>query len=163
MVRSCRSPIGTPIGEHAVDFIIDMASRHRGELVLTSIGPEPNVVLALQPRLAGWLREITVMGARREQAILRLQARMRPRGGLGRIQLRRADPHGRTHCHTAYRVQPDRYRPHEGLPTERSVGHSGPDSILSCAPTRTARPRRGAHAWRMRGRALCRCDATVCL
>src|SRR5215470_9786809 len=49
---------------HAVDFIIDMASRHRRELVLASIGPETNVALALrrEPRLAGWLREITVMG-----------------------------------------------------------------------------------------------------
>ena len=57
-------PKRRPIGAHAVDFIIDMASRHRGELVLATIGPETNVALALrrEPRLAVWLREITVMG-----------------------------------------------------------------------------------------------------
>jgi inosine-uridine nucleoside N-ribohydrolase len=32
-------PKRQPVGAHAVDFIIDMASRHRGELVLASIGP----------------------------------------------------------------------------------------------------------------------------
>ena len=57
-------PKRQPVGAHAVDFIIDMASRHRGELVLATIGPETNVALALtrEPRLASWLREITVMG-----------------------------------------------------------------------------------------------------
>src|SRR5262249_52678702 len=57
-------PQRQPVAAHAVDFIIEMASRHRGELVLASIGPETNVALALrrEPRLAGWLREITVMG-----------------------------------------------------------------------------------------------------
>ena len=57
-------PKRQPIGAHAVDFIIDMASQHRGELVLASIGPETNVAMALtrEPQLAGWLREITVMG-----------------------------------------------------------------------------------------------------
>ena len=49
---------------HAVDFIIDAAARHRGELVLAAIGPETNVALALrrEPRLRDWLQEITVMG-----------------------------------------------------------------------------------------------------
>jgi inosine-uridine nucleoside N-ribohydrolase len=57
-------PKRQPVGAHAVDFIIDMANRHRGELVLAAIGPETNVALALtrEPRLASWLREITVMG-----------------------------------------------------------------------------------------------------
>ena len=57
-------PKRQPVGVHAVDFIIDMASRHHGELVLATIGPETNVALALrrEPRLADWLREITVMG-----------------------------------------------------------------------------------------------------
>jgi inosine-uridine nucleoside N-ribohydrolase len=57
-------PKRRPVGAHAVDFIIDMASRHRGELVLATTGPETNVALALrrEPRLAAWLREITVMG-----------------------------------------------------------------------------------------------------
>jgi inosine-uridine nucleoside N-ribohydrolase len=53
-----------PVDAHAVDFIVDMASYHRGELVLATIGPETNVALALrrEPRLKNWLREITVMG-----------------------------------------------------------------------------------------------------
>jgi inosine-uridine nucleoside N-ribohydrolase len=41
-----------------------MASRHRGELVLATIGPETNIALALrrEPRLRHWLAEIAVMG-----------------------------------------------------------------------------------------------------
>jgi purine nucleosidase len=57
-------PKRQPVGVHAIDFIIEMANQYRGELVLATIGPETNVALALrrEPRLAGWLREITVMG-----------------------------------------------------------------------------------------------------
>jgi inosine-uridine nucleoside N-ribohydrolase len=57
-------PERQPVHAHAVDFIIDMARRHKGELILASIGPETNVALALrrEPRLKDWLREITVMG-----------------------------------------------------------------------------------------------------
>ena len=46
-------PSRQPIDMHAVDFIIEMASRHRGELVLAAIGPETNVAMALrrEPRL----------------------------------------------------------------------------------------------------------------
>jgi inosine-uridine nucleoside N-ribohydrolase len=57
-------PQRRPVEAHAVDFIIEMASRHRDELVLATIGPETNVALALrrEPRLRDWLREITVMG-----------------------------------------------------------------------------------------------------
>jgi inosine-uridine nucleoside N-ribohydrolase len=57
-------PKRRPVDMHAIDFIIDMASRHRGELVLATIGPETNVALALrrEPRLVDWLQEITVMG-----------------------------------------------------------------------------------------------------
>ena len=57
-------PDRAPIGQHAVDFIIDTARRHQGELVLAVIGPATNVARALQkePLLAGWLKEITVMG-----------------------------------------------------------------------------------------------------
>lgn len=52
------------VEQHAVDFIISQAERHRGELVVAVIGPQTNLALALrrEPRLAGWLREITVMG-----------------------------------------------------------------------------------------------------
>ena len=52
------------VGQHAVDFLIDMGRQHQGELVLAVIGPATNVAMALkkEPRLASWLREITVMG-----------------------------------------------------------------------------------------------------
>ncbi|RWR31234.1 nucleoside hydrolase [Sinirhodobacter populi] len=52
------------VDAHAVDFIIEMASRNRGELVLCPVGPMTNVALALkkEPRLAGWLRAISLMG-----------------------------------------------------------------------------------------------------
>jgi len=52
------------VDAHAVDFIIDQAQRHRGELVVAVIGPQTNLALALrrEPRLAQWLREVTVMG-----------------------------------------------------------------------------------------------------
>jgi inosine-uridine nucleoside N-ribohydrolase len=57
-------PSRQPIDTHAVDFIIEMASRHRGELVLATIGPETNVALALrrEPHLKRWLAEIAAMG-----------------------------------------------------------------------------------------------------
>lgn len=57
-------PDRAPIGQHAVDFLIETASAHRGELVLAIIGPSSNVALAMkkEPRFASWLREITVMG-----------------------------------------------------------------------------------------------------
>ena len=57
-------PKATVVDAHAVDFIIDLARRHRGELVLAVIGPQTNVALALrrEPRLASWLRAVTIMG-----------------------------------------------------------------------------------------------------
>ncbi|GLU29218.1 nucleoside hydrolase [Brucella sp. NBRC 12950] len=58
------SPDRQVIGVHAVDFIIEMASEHRGELVLIPTGPFTNVAMALrkEPRLTKWLRGISVMG-----------------------------------------------------------------------------------------------------
>jgi len=49
---------------HAVDFIIEMASQYRGELVLCPVGPLTNIALALrkEPRLRQWLRAISLMG-----------------------------------------------------------------------------------------------------
>lgn len=49
---------------HAVDFIIETAKAHQGELVLCAIGPFTNVAMALrkEPRLAQWLKAISVMG-----------------------------------------------------------------------------------------------------
>ncbi len=53
-----------PVDQHAVQFIIDQASAHRGELVLVVIGAQTNVgvALRLEPRLAGWLAGISIMG-----------------------------------------------------------------------------------------------------
>jgi len=57
-------PTCTPIARHAVEFIIETARRHRGELVVGVVGPQTNLAAALkrEPQLAGWLREITIMG-----------------------------------------------------------------------------------------------------
>jgi inosine-uridine nucleoside N-ribohydrolase len=57
-------PIRQPITQHAVDFIIEMAERHQGELILATIGPETNLALAIkrEPRLRTWVREIAIMG-----------------------------------------------------------------------------------------------------
>lgn len=57
-------PVRKPIATHAVDFIIAMAEKHKEELILATIGPETNLALALrrEPRLRGWVREITIMG-----------------------------------------------------------------------------------------------------
>jgi len=57
-------PQREPIALHAVDFIIETARAYQGELVLAVIGPQTNVAMALrrEPRLSGWLREITIMG-----------------------------------------------------------------------------------------------------
>ena len=57
-------PDRAPVAMHAVDFIIAQAERHKGELVLAVVGPQTNVALALrrEPRLAAWLKAITIMG-----------------------------------------------------------------------------------------------------
>lgn len=57
-------PDREPVSAHAVDFLIETARAHRDELVLAVTGPATNVALAIkrEPRFAGWLREITVMG-----------------------------------------------------------------------------------------------------
>jgi inosine-uridine nucleoside N-ribohydrolase len=57
-------PDRAPVAMHAVDFIIAQAERHKGELVLAIVGPQTNVALALrrEPRLAAWLKAITIMG-----------------------------------------------------------------------------------------------------
>ncbi len=54
----------SPIAQHAVQFIIDQARVAPGQLVLAPIGPLTNVAVALktEPRLAGWLKCITLMG-----------------------------------------------------------------------------------------------------
>jgi inosine-uridine nucleoside N-ribohydrolase len=57
-------PKRRPVGLHAVDFIIAMAEKHKGELILATIGAQTNLAMALtrEPRLKDWVREIAVMG-----------------------------------------------------------------------------------------------------
>jgi inosine-uridine nucleoside N-ribohydrolase len=58
------APTRRSIETHAVDLIIELASRHRGEVVVALIGPETNFAVALkrEPRLKEWVREVTIMG-----------------------------------------------------------------------------------------------------
>ncbi|HPU54209.1 MAG TPA: nucleoside hydrolase [Burkholderiaceae bacterium] len=53
-----------PDARHAVQVIIDEARAHPGQLTLAPIGPLTNIAVALktEPRLAGWLKGITLMG-----------------------------------------------------------------------------------------------------
>jgi purine nucleosidase len=57
-------PRRQPVPVHALDLLIETASKHRGELVVAVLGPQTNIALALkcEPRLKDWIREITVMG-----------------------------------------------------------------------------------------------------
>lgn len=58
------TPDRDAIDVHAVDFIIEMASQYKHELVLCPIGPMTNVGIALrkEPRLAKWVRGISMLG-----------------------------------------------------------------------------------------------------
>src|SRR3954447_5482402 len=53
-----------PIEMHPVNLIMELALRHRSELVVALIGPETNFAVALkrEPRLRQWVREVTIMG-----------------------------------------------------------------------------------------------------
>ena len=53
-----------PIQQHAVDFLIETARAHQGELIVATIGPETNLALAIkrEPRMRQWIKEITIMG-----------------------------------------------------------------------------------------------------
>ncbi len=53
-----------PIEAHAVDFIIETARRHQGNLIVALVGPQTNLAAALQrePRLKAWIHEIAIMG-----------------------------------------------------------------------------------------------------
>jgi purine nucleosidase len=53
-----------PLPVHAVEFLIEQARAHQGELVVAIIGAQTNVAVALrlEPRLRQWLRAITIMG-----------------------------------------------------------------------------------------------------
>jgi inosine-uridine nucleoside N-ribohydrolase len=57
-------PAASPSAGHAVDFIIEQAHRHRGELAVAGLGPLTNLALALhrEPRIGEWIRVLSVMG-----------------------------------------------------------------------------------------------------
>lgn len=57
-------PAAEPLPVHAVEFLIEQARAHQGELVLAITGAHTNVAVALklEPRLRQWLRAITIMG-----------------------------------------------------------------------------------------------------
>lgn len=58
------APRQEPVAQHAVPFIIAQARAAPGQLVLAPIGPLTNIAVALktEPRLAGWLAGISLMG-----------------------------------------------------------------------------------------------------
>lgn len=69
-------PVRGPVAAHAVEFIIQMAQRHQGELVIAITGAHTNVALALrlEPRLKQWIAGITIMGGTAGIGNLRPQA-----------------------------------------------------------------------------------------
>jgi inosine-uridine nucleoside N-ribohydrolase len=56
--------VAEPLPVHAVEFLIEQARAHAGELVVALTGTQTNLALALrlEPRLCRWLRAITLMG-----------------------------------------------------------------------------------------------------
>lgn len=57
-------PSGRPDPRRAANFIIEMVTANPGEITLVTLGPLTNLALAasLEPRLAGLVREVVVMG-----------------------------------------------------------------------------------------------------
>jgi inosine-uridine nucleoside N-ribohydrolase len=57
-------PTCEPVDQHAVAFLIEQASRHRGQLALAITGAHTNVAMALrlEPRLKDWISRISIMG-----------------------------------------------------------------------------------------------------
>lgn len=49
---------------HAVDWLIEQARAHAGELVIAPVGPLTNIALAIrrEPRLAEWVARLSIMG-----------------------------------------------------------------------------------------------------
>lgn len=58
------APRAKPIGQHAVDFLIEKIMSAPGEITLVAIGPLTNVALAIrqEPRFVQALKEIIIMG-----------------------------------------------------------------------------------------------------
>ncbi len=61
---SLPEPHRAPLGDHAAQVIIEIARRRPSEVTLVATGPLTNIALALrlEPRLAGWLCGISIMG-----------------------------------------------------------------------------------------------------
>ncbi|MEP2715476.1 nucleoside hydrolase [Pseudophaeobacter sp.] len=57
-------PKGQPVSEDAADFLIRMASEHKGELVVCPIGPLTNIAHAIQrdPKFVKNVKRIVIMG-----------------------------------------------------------------------------------------------------
>ncbi len=57
-------PESRPVGQHAVDVIIEKIMGARGEITLVPIGPLTNIALAVreEPRIAQYVREVVIMG-----------------------------------------------------------------------------------------------------
>jgi inosine-uridine nucleoside N-ribohydrolase len=58
------APARKPVAAHAVEFIIETARAHQGEIVVAPIGPLTNIAAALkrEPKLANWVKEFSIMG-----------------------------------------------------------------------------------------------------
>jgi inosine-uridine nucleoside N-ribohydrolase len=58
------SPLTAPRARRAPQAITEMASAHRGELTVIALGPLTNIAraLALEPRVAVWIKQMVVMG-----------------------------------------------------------------------------------------------------
>jgi purine nucleosidase len=58
------APRAKPIGQHAIDFLIEQILKSSGEITLVAIGPLTNVALAIrqEPRIVQALKEIIIMG-----------------------------------------------------------------------------------------------------
>ena len=58
------SPLTAPHAERAPQFIAEMASVHRHDLMVIALGPLTNIAraMALEPQLAVWVKQMVVMG-----------------------------------------------------------------------------------------------------
>jgi purine nucleosidase len=57
-------PIGKPIAQTAVDFIVEQVDAHPGEITLAPIGPLTNIALAIQlhPHIVSKVKRVVLMG-----------------------------------------------------------------------------------------------------